>query len=214
MSSASVIVFGAAYSVYVRIVRLALAEKGVPYELHEVDIFAEGGPPPDYLERHPFGRIPAFEHDGFRLYETAAITRYVDEAFDGPALQPDSLCDRARMNQAIGILDSYAYRTLVWDISVERKRDPAEGRGPDEAKITAALPRAEICLNALAHLKGGASWLAGDNLSLADLHAAPILAFFTTTPEGQALMAGVPALGSWWDALSSRKTLRGLIFAD
>ena len=39
------IVFGAAYSVYVRAVRLALVEKGVPYRLEEIDIFAEGGPP-------------------------------------------------------------------------------------------------------------------------------------------------------------------------
>ncbi|HET7883908.1 MAG TPA: glutathione S-transferase N-terminal domain-containing protein [Acetobacteraceae bacterium] len=61
------LVFGATYSVYVRIVRLALAEKRVPYRLHEVDIFAPSGPPADYQGRHPFGRIPAFEHDGFRL---------------------------------------------------------------------------------------------------------------------------------------------------
>ena len=67
------IVFGAAYSVYVRIVRLALEEKGVAYRLEEVDIFAEGGPPADHLARHPFARIPAFEHEGFALFETAAI---------------------------------------------------------------------------------------------------------------------------------------------
>ncbi len=91
-----VTVFGAAYSVYVRIVRLALEEKGVPYRLEEVDIFAEGGPPEDYLQRHPFGRIPAFEHDGFRLFESGAIGRYVDEAFDGPPLMPDGAGAGAR----------------------------------------------------------------------------------------------------------------------
>ena len=89
----------------------------------------------------------------------------------------------------------------------------AEGQGPDEAKIAAALPRAQTCLNALAHLKGEGPWLAGETISLADLHAAPILAYFTTTPEGQALMAGTPSLGSWWNALKSRESLRGLIFA-
>jgi len=55
------IVFGATYSVYTRIVRLALEEKGIAYRLEEVDIFADGGPPSDYDERHPFLRIPAFE---------------------------------------------------------------------------------------------------------------------------------------------------------
>jgi glutathione S-transferase len=64
--------YGAAYSVYVRAARLALVEKGVDYTLVEVDIF--GGAIPDWYARlHPFGRIPAFEHDGFRLYEAAAI---------------------------------------------------------------------------------------------------------------------------------------------
>ena len=82
------VVYGADYSVYVRIVRLALEEKGVAYDLVPVDAFAEGGPGEDYLRRHPFGRIPAFEHDGFSLYETGAIARYVDEAFEGPRLQP------------------------------------------------------------------------------------------------------------------------------
>jgi hypothetical protein len=43
--SGKVLVFGAAYSVYVRAVRLALEEKSVPYELINVDIFAAGGPP-------------------------------------------------------------------------------------------------------------------------------------------------------------------------
>ena len=132
-------VFGATYSVYVRAVRLALEEKGVEYRLEAVDIFAEGGPPPGYEQRQPFLRIPAFEHGGFRLYEATAIMRYVDEAFAGPALMPATAEGRARSNQIASILDSYAYRCWVWDIYVERTKD-----APDEAKITEALPRAEI----------------------------------------------------------------------
>jgi glutathione S-transferase len=69
------IVFGAPYSVYVRAVRLALEEKGVDYELVPVDIFASEGQPAEHMVRHPFGKIPAFEHAGFRLYEAGAITR-------------------------------------------------------------------------------------------------------------------------------------------
>ena len=87
--------FGAEYSVYTRIARLALEEKGGPYAFEPIDIFARDGPPDGYLERHPFARIPAFEHAGFQLYEAGAITRYVDEAFSGPALQPSGLKPRA-----------------------------------------------------------------------------------------------------------------------
>jgi len=153
----------------VRAVRLALEEKGVEYELVPVDIFAPGGPPPEHMARHPFGKIPAFEHAGFRLYEAGAITRYVDEAFAGPPLQPLDPRSRARMNQIISILDSYAYRTLVWDIYVERIVRPTTGSTTDEARVTAAMPKAEICLFTLAELMGESSWLAGPVISLADL---------------------------------------------
>ena len=148
------IVFGEPYSVYVRTVRLALEEKAVNYELVPVDVFALGGPPREHKARHPFGKIPAFEHAGFRLYEAGAITRYVDELFPGPRLQPEDARGRARMNQIISILDSYAYRTLVWDIYVERVSRPASGGTADEQKIAGSLPKAEGCLSALSQLMG------------------------------------------------------------
>jgi len=71
-----------------RIVRLALEEKEVKYDLVGVDVFAKTGVPKEHLTRHPFGRIPAIEHGDFRLYETGAIVRYIDDAFPGCNLQP------------------------------------------------------------------------------------------------------------------------------
>ena len=82
-------VHGPGFSTYVRSVRIALEEKGVPYQLNEFNFFE--GMPAEQLQRHPFGKVPAFEHDDFMLYETFAICRYIDEAFDGPRLQPEDL---------------------------------------------------------------------------------------------------------------------------
>jgi glutathione S-transferase len=204
----AVTVFGAAYSVYVRSIRLALQEKGVAYDLVEVDIFADGGPPLDYLQRHPFGRIPAFQHGDFRLYETAAIMRYVDEAFAGPALQPVDPKPRARMSQILSLLDNYAYRPLVWDIYVERVSRPAAGTAPDEAKIAAAVEKARQCLAALSDLMATAPWLAGPDLSLADLHAAAIFAYFVQAPEAAALLEAQPRLRDWWQRIATRDSLK------
>ena len=75
------ILYGPGYSTYTRAARLAMEEKGVDYELVEVD-FISGGFSDEYLERQPFAKVPAFEHDGLELYETPAILRYIDEAFD------------------------------------------------------------------------------------------------------------------------------------
>jgi glutathione S-transferase len=204
------VVFGARYSTYTRSLLLTLAEKGVAYRLEEVDIFL--GATPDYLARQPFGRIPALEHDGFRLYETGAMLRYVDEAFPGPALQPAAVRERARMNQMLGILDSYAYRTLVWDIYVERSEGRAGKRPADEAKIAAAAVKAETCLAALARLMGAGPYLLGADLTLADLHAVPILAYFRLTPEGTRLTHAASPIGRWWAGMAARESVRATRF--
>jgi glutathione S-transferase len=196
----TVIVHGARYSVYTRIVRLTLEEKGVAYRLVEVDIFAPEGPPAGYAARHPFGRIPAFEHDGFRLFETGAITRYIDEAFSGPPLQPTEPKQRAAMNQIISIMDSYGFRTLVWDVFVERVRKDA----PNEDVVQAALPKAKTILQALTDIKATNPWFSGVAPSLADLYVAPMLILFRLAPDGAALLATRPELVDWLQQFNER----------
>lgn len=203
--------YGAAYSVYVRAARLALVEKGVAYEHVPVDIFG-GAVPGWYRALHPFGRIPAFEHDGFRLYETGAIMRYVDEAFsqssERPALMPSDPRKRARVNQVCGIVDSYLYRPLIWDIYVERCDAPAEGRAADEAKIAAALPKIETCFAAIEELmESGGPFLLGGQLTLADLHLAPMISLGRRAAEGLALVEAHPRLARWWDVMRARPSL-------
>jgi glutathione S-transferase len=73
-SSSSVLLFGLERSVYTRIARLVLEEKGVPYLMQEVEIFRSDGVPVEHLQRHPFGRIPVLQHDAFSLYGYARIT--------------------------------------------------------------------------------------------------------------------------------------------
>ena len=201
------VLYGPAYSVYVRAARLALEEKGVAYRLVEIDILGDYDMPAEHLARHPFGLVPAFEHEGFSLYETGAITRYVDEAFPGPALQPAEPKARARMNQIISIIDNYAYRPLVRTIFVQRVLAPQRGQEPDEDRVAAALGKAAICLKALENLLGEKHFLTGGSLSLADLHAAPMLAYFDKTPEGRQLMAGCPGIARWWSEMAARPSM-------
>ena len=201
------IVFGAAYSVYVRTVRLTLAEKNVPYHLVEIDVFEKGGPPSDYLMRHPFGRIPAFEHDGFQLYETDAIVRYIDETFDGPSLIPDTSKGRARMTQAMRILDCYAYPNMVWGVYVEQIDAPQEGRQTDPVKLDEAIGRSRTCLEALEGLMDGNSFFFGPTPCLADLLAAPMFAYFRLAPQGRQLLGEQPRLESWLERMLIRPSM-------
>jgi len=80
-----VTVFGFQRSTYVNVVRLVLTEKGVPFRFHDTEDEMYTA---EHLKRHPFGRVPALQHDDFMLYETRAIVSYVDEVLDGPKLTP------------------------------------------------------------------------------------------------------------------------------
>ena len=193
-----VTLFGAAYSVYVRIVRLVLAEIGVPYELVEIDIFAKESVPGDYLQRHPFGRIPAFEHDGFRLFETDAIVGYVVDQFGGDALLPADVKDRARMRQIMRVMDNYGYRALVWGIYVEEMERSRAGRLEPED-----LERASKCLGVLEGL-AAPEFLAGAQLTLADLWTLPMLSYLKLAPSGAAMLRETPKLSAWLDRMQAR----------
>jgi len=201
-------VFGADYSVYVRIVRMCLVEKGVEYGLTPIDVFAREGPPQRYLARHPFGRIPAFEHAGFSLYETSAIARYIDEAFGEPKLQPSGAKARARCNQLISIADNYAYPHLVWGIYVERVSKPRRGAAADEARIAAAVPKARTCLKAMSDLMSDNLWLAGAELSLADVYAAPMFDYFLQAREGMDMICEYGNLATWWSRVAARPSMK------
>lgn len=202
------ILYGLSRSVYTRIARLALEEKGVRYTLDEVEIFAPAGVPAEHLVRQPFGRIPVFAHDAFMLYETSAITHYVDEAFTGTRLQPQEPRARARMNQVIGIVDSYAYRPMIWGVFVARVVAPEEGLVPDEKLVAAALAKSRTCCRALDEILGSNRYFAGDAVTLADLHALPILLYFALTQEGRDALSEHPRLHAWLDFAAARPSVQ------
>src|SRR5258707_6041688 len=181
------IVYGPAGSTYVWSTRLALAEKGVAHELVEVAVGEHRQEP--HLSRHPFAKVPAFEHDGFQLYETQAILRYIDEGFPVAPLQPTDLHQFARMNQIIGIVDAYGWPSIAAGILFNRMLAPRLGVPVDEAAVAAALPRARLCLAEIARLMGDQQFLAGDRVNLADLMVIPLLYYLGGLPEGEAPLA-------------------------
>ncbi len=103
------IVYGFPRSTYVNIVRLVLTHKEVPYVFHDLEPVMGK---PEHLALHPFNRVPILRHGDFTVYETSAIASYIDEAFEGPRLTPQDVCERARMNQWIGSANCRWARTI------------------------------------------------------------------------------------------------------
>ena len=141
-----VTLFGFPRSTYVQIAGLVLTHKDVPYRF--LDLESEMGGP-SHLALHPFDRVPILRHGDFTLYETAAITSYVDEAFDGRKLTPEEPQKRARMNQWISAINGYYYPYMIYHVSHERNVFPQLGIPSDEKVVAHAMPKVEICLQVM-----------------------------------------------------------------
>ncbi|MEL6791894.1 MAG: glutathione S-transferase family protein [Pseudomonadota bacterium] len=197
---------GYRYSVYNRIARIALSEKGVQCAAEEIDPF-QPHIPKDYKLRHPFGRVPVLSHDAFDIYETTAICRYVDAAFDGPKLLPKDAKGLARVAQVVSIVDDYGYRPMIRQVFAHRVFRPLEAESADEGEIAAGLEASLAVLSALDALASEGRVLDGEIFTLADCHLAPMIAYFAKAPEGAAALASHPSLAQWWAVVSRRQSV-------
>jgi glutathione S-transferase len=201
-----IVVHGIPGSPFVRAVQLTLEEKTLPYRLNALgpgDLRSEA-----HLRQHPFGRVPAFAHGDFALYETRAILRYLDAAFPDPALQPTDAAGLGRMEQIMAINDWYFFPKVAAVIVFNRIVGPVfRGITPDEAAIAAAMPMAVTCLAELGRFLGDQPFLVGDRVSLADLLLAPQVDFLAATPEGQDLLRGT-VLSAWLTRMNERPSMQ------
>lgn len=187
-TAGNVVVVGSSISPYTRAVRMALAEKGVAYTLKPV---APHAPEADAI--HPFGRIPAMYDGPLQFYETRAILRYIDEAFDGPSLMPmGGVTSRARAEQWYSAMDDYGYDAIVRRYILQYMFPSGEGGQPNRAIIDAALPDIDRVLATLEAGYGHRDFLVGNGPCIADYLAAPLLYSLSQMPEGPALLARYP----------------------
>jgi glutathione S-transferase len=187
-----------------RSVLMVLEEKGASWHLRPTS-----PRDPAHLARHPFARVPVIEHEGFSLYETQAILRYLDRILPDPVLTPDDAKSAARMDQAMNISDWYLFQGVGNVIAFQRIVGPRlMGLTPNEEACAAAVPRARTVFAELAQILGARPFFAGDALSLADIQLAPQIDFLMMTPEGQSIAAGHPGLTAWFDRMSGRPSMQ------
>jgi glutathione S-transferase len=195
--------YGISGSPFVRSVEVALKEKGLDYQFHAIAPGEHKGE--EHLKRHPFGRVPAFDHDGFALYETQAIIRYLDERFPHPPLTPGDAERRARMNQIIGIIDWYFFPKAAAPIGFNRIIGPKLlGIAGDEAAVTEAMPMARTCFAEFERLLGDKPYFTGNSVSIADIMLAAQLDLFGECEEGRELIDGTANLRPWLQRMLER----------
>jgi len=202
------IVYGFPRSTFVNIVRLVLTHKDVAYRFEDLEPVMGRS---EHLALHPFNRVPIFRHGDFTVYETRAIVGYIDEVFAGARLTPQNPHARARMNQWIGVVDSYVYPYMIHHVTHERLVFPELGIASDEKVVAHALPKVENALVAIEReLADGRDYLLGPELSIADFYLLPSTFAFNLTEEGKAMYPKYPAFCRWRERMESLPTTQKL----
>ncbi|MDI3562408.1 glutathione S-transferase family protein [Bradyrhizobium sp. Arg816] len=202
------IVYGFPRSTFVNIVRLILTHKDVAYQFQDIEPVMGK---PDHLVLHPFNRVPILRHGDLTIYETSAIAAYVDEAFVGVSLTPKDVKARARMNQWIGVVNSYVYPYMIHHVTHERLVFPELGIPSDEAVVAHALPKVETVLAVLEReLADGRNYLIGSEVSIADFFLLPSTFAFSLTEEGRRMYPKYPAFCRWRERMEGLPTTQKL----
>jgi len=193
-------------STYVRTVKMLLAEKGVT-DIKQVPLNVLAGEPKsaEHLERHPFGKVPVLDHEGMRILETAAITRYLNDVLPGPSLIPASPKDRARMDMVIGLIDSYGYGALLGGVAAYHLFPDFVG-GKNDAARQSGIETGKKVLEFAMQTRGESPFIAGE-LSLADLFLAPIAFYVSLTPDRDVVF-DVPGFAAWWAGIQARPSFQ------
>jgi glutathione S-transferase len=189
---------GAPQSIFVRGVRLACHEKGVAYRMTPADPYSV-----EVAAIHPYGRIPVMRHGDLMLFESRAITTYLDRAFEGPPLTPVDPIGAARAEQWISVLNTTILPTLT---AFTRSSFFPSGRGgmPDRAVLDPLIPQIENHLAVLSAAITPAGCLGADRFGLPDMGLMPILAYLMDLPESGRLTKASPTICAYFERHSAR----------
>ncbi|TEB33481.1 glutathione S-transferase [Coprinellus micaceus] len=148
--------------------------KGVPFKFAPID-FAKGEhKAPEYLEKQPFGQVPYLDDDGHILYESRAIARYIAEKYadQGTPLIPKDLKAKSLFEQAASVEQSN-FDVFAAPAVFENLFKPHMGLTPNKERFDELIGRLEPKLDVYDKILSKQKYLAGDELTLADLFHIP-----------------------------------------
>ncbi|WP_043364372.1 glutathione S-transferase family protein [Belnapia sp. F-4-1] len=194
-------------------VQLALEYKGVPYVSRRLDAGRQEHRAPAFLALNPRGKVPVLKTGDTALYESVAIIAFLDRAHPAVPLLGQTAQEHGCVWQRVNEFENYT-RDLF---DVEIVRPLLRGRAKDDPDaMRASAARAVEALGWMEQALSITPYLAGDNITAADIVALPniqMLRRVAARPEAmdmglglEDLGARLPALGAW---LSRMETMRG-----
>lgn len=198
-------VYGHPMSTCTRKVLMTLAEKGAHAEFVLVDIMKGAGHGAEHLARQPWGQVPVLEDDdGWQLYESRAICRYLDEKLPGPKLTPADLRQRAAMEQWVSI-ETSNFTAPAMKIIYQLLFSKFMGKEPDLAVAEEGRKGVRRAVAVMDRQLEGHNFLIGDGLTLADIFFMPYIEYLGMCGE-IGLITESPRVAAWWTRVSERPT--------
>ncbi|KAF7296910.1 Glutathione S-transferase [Mycena indigotica] len=191
------------------VVAVVLAMKKIPYQFVLVDMAKKQHKSPEHKARHPFGQLPALDDDGFVIYETRAICKYLENKYPGQGVRlAPPLSDikgQAMYDQMLSVELCDFYRPML-RVAQEVIFKPMFGAETNQANLTDGVNDLGMKLDVYEGILAKQKYIAGNELSLVDLYHliyAPGLA-----PAGVDIMtrAERPHVARWWNELISTPT--------
>jgi len=186
-------------------VRIALAEKGLSYELVEVDITQGEQRRPEFLRLNPFGRVPVLVDEDTTVYDSTIIVEYLEDEYPEPPLFPSlgASALRARARQWEDFADT-SFTPQVGQLMAEMGKAEAER---DPARIQRLQQSVDRMLNFLNHELQGQEYLAAQ-FSIADIGFVPRLVVLREL--GVDLGLGRSNVEGWFRRMLDRPSIQNL----
>ncbi|KAG6810055.1 hypothetical protein H0H87_011358 [Tephrocybe sp. NHM501043] len=201
--------FGSPFSTCSKRVATVLHEKKVPFELVVIDLAKHEQKSPAFREKQPFGQIPYLDDDGFIVYESRAICRYIATKYadQGTKLIPTDLKGLAIFEQALSVEQAHFNPSAEGAIS-ENIYKPFFGKAPDPAVFEGHLKKLDEKLDIYDLILSKQKYLAGDELTLVDLFHIPFGAILPTA--GSEIMNSKPHVAKWFKELTERPSWQAI----
>ncbi|KAJ7253568.1 glutathione S-transferase [Mycena rebaudengoi] len=195
---------GSPYSTCTKRCATVLFEKKVPFEFINIDF--DKLKTPEFLAKQPFGQIPYIDDDGFILYESRAICRYIAEKYanQGTKLVPTDLKGKALFEQAASTEYS-SFDPPCSKAVAEVVFKPMFGGVTDPAIFEEACKSLSGKLDAYEVILGKQKYLAGDELTLADLFHLPYGTMLKQAGSDLLSTKG-PNVIRWFNELQARES--------
>ncbi|MBL8555242.1 MAG: glutathione S-transferase family protein [Phenylobacterium sp.] len=158
-------------SPYAQKVKIALREKGLPFETPMPGGLGAGGAGGDFVAASPRAEVPALVDGDVRVFDSTIILEYLDDAYPDPAMRPASASERARVRMLEEVMDTH-FEAINWGISEIRWFGRAKG-AEAEALLAAAKAQTQAFYAWLEKQLGDREWFNGASFGWGDLSVVP-----------------------------------------